>query len=169
MARVKKLKSVAYGLCDHFLSLYNRINGYWALGVLYKQALSANAKSISFELLSKSIEPKSISARETLDHMNEFFCQLLDNHNIESNTVKKACINITFDVEPTNFDLSLVEQFGNPLICEVVLTDFQNRRYTYQMRDRCIEYDKRDFAQNFHNKSQERISHLRRLITHFRR
>ena len=155
MARVKNLKSVAYGLCDHFLSLYNRINGYWALGVLYKQALNINTKSISFELLSNSVEPKSITAKEPLDHMNEFFRRLLDNHNVESDTVKKAYINITFDVEPTKFDLFLVEQFGNPLICEVVLIDFGNNIYSYQLRDRCIEYDKGDFMQNFHNKSVE--------------
>jgi len=153
MARVKKLKSVAYGLCDHFLSLYNRINGYWALGVLYKQALNVNTKVISIEITGESIKPSSIQSDELIEHFKMFLHKLLDNHNIKNNVVYETFINITFDVEPTKLDLNLSTLFGNPLICEVIIIDIDNNKYVMEQRDRCKEFDKGNFIQNIHNKS----------------
>lgn len=151
MARVKRLKSVAYGVCDHFLSLYNRIDGYWALGVLYKQALNANSKTISINLTDKSIVPSTIEANELLEYFNGFLYKLIDNHNIKRDIIKQAFINIKFDVEESKFDIGSTQLHGKPLICEVVIIDTNKNRYTMNKRDRCKEFDKGFWVQNRYN------------------
>lgn len=151
MARVKKLKSVAYGVCDHFLSLYNRIDGYWALGVLYKQALNANSKTISINLIDKSIQPSDIEANELLEYFNGFLYKLIDNHNIKKDLIRQAWINIAFDVKETKFDIGSQYLHGKPLICEVVIVDTSHNRYTMKKRDRCKEFDKGFWVQNRYN------------------
>ena len=50
MPRRKELRSVVYGICDHFISRYNEINGYWALGYIYKEANLQHINNISFDI-----------------------------------------------------------------------------------------------------------------------
>ena len=148
MGKIKTLKSVSYGLNDHFLSLYNRINGYWALGVLYKEALRTGSQAITFDLLNKSVYPQNINAKETLEYSQKYLFRLLDSHHLDISKIKKVFIVIKFDRKPTNLDLNLRPMFGNPLICKTILVDIKGNLYSFKKRDRCKEYDKGNFIHN---------------------
>jgi hypothetical protein len=93
--------------------------------------------------------------------------ELLHNHGLKDNHIKKAYINIEFNIEPIKFDLDLIQERGNPLICEVILIDYKNKKYKFQQRDRCKEYDKGNFIQNIHNKPEETDKLPKRVFKQF--
>lgn len=58
MGHHKELIDVILGIVNSFNSRNNDLQGYWALGVLYRFAKYNNVQSLKFDLLNQIIEPE---------------------------------------------------------------------------------------------------------------
>lgn len=50
--KANRIRGVAAGLCESFASRNNEIDGYWALGVLYRDALLVEKREVNLVLFS---------------------------------------------------------------------------------------------------------------------
>ena len=51
MARRRELQGICNDMRDTFVSRYNRIDGYWALGLIQSHLLASNSTSLEFDLI----------------------------------------------------------------------------------------------------------------------
>jgi len=141
MPRRKELRSVAYGICHHFISRYNEIDGYWALGIIYKEVNLQHIYNISFDIYNKHIIPNTIPTTKTLEYFHLYLYTLLDKHGFSKDIINSAKIDIDFNLKPIEIEVLYKNIYGNPFVCTVSLTDDKNKLWSIQMRSSCREHN----------------------------
>jgi len=137
MPRRKELKGIAYATADHFISRYNSFNGYWALGILYKQANLLNINKVCFDILNQTVLPKEINPHNILSYFNEFISKQLDGKKFKNNVVKKIIIEVEFNLKANELEILYKNIYGNPFECRVFITDDFEKTYSYTRRSCC--------------------------------
>ena len=163
MPRRKELLGVAATIADRWMSRNNDINGYWAPGVLYKEASENGVKQLTLNILTGLASPGLNLAGVNAVQLHDFYLQHLKNRGFEEHQVLGAMIEILFNVPAARTHIKYMARsakkdclpdgtllstprytsHGDPFICRVTLIDDLNKSYCYDALGVCRKYDPR--------------------------
>ena len=126
MTKRKLLHGIANSIAMSFISRNNDINGYWGIGVIYKNASELNTKRIELELISNTSKPDKLDSSFVIRNYKNFLQKQLEIHGFEDSKVIKATIELIFDCPLTEHETLMRKVFGEPVQCKVILIDEQN-------------------------------------------
>lgn len=141
MPRRKELKGIAFGIASSFSSRNNDVDGYWALGVLYKLAAEAGSYCFSLNLKDGESAPAFLFSRRIADPYCAFLGEQLEKKGFAWGHVASAIIAVDFNVSPTKKQIMFKSTWGEPFVCRVHLTDDLNRVWSSEFRGWCGIHD----------------------------
>lgn len=143
-----RLKHVASALLGSLISRNNDVHGYWAPGVLYRDA-STPPHLMELDLLTCSSHPASDAAKLVAACYATFLRNAMEKQIFEWNELTLATIKFQFNagVSDSHFDYPGV---GEPFICTVTLHTAQGLIAAVSARARCYRYRFGRFAPSGH-------------------
>ncbi|MFC0253969.1 hypothetical protein [Massilia consociata] len=135
----RKLNHTAAGLLDKFVGRYNDHEGYWALGVLYKEArISANR--VEIDMLDASVQPASPICTDLARTWASCLRQAIDRHGIPTHDLAAASISIEFGLPAVPTPPGLVA-WGDPFPVHLAPRIRDGRVSTRQKSGHCRPSD----------------------------
>lgn len=141
MPKRKELKDVAAGIAASFVSRNNDINGYWGMGILYKNADEVKTNNVQLDLCSLKSKPRAINASSAIRQYHDFLVKQLQSRGYEKENVKKAIIELEFQQPPTEQEKLLKNIWGDPFLCKVIITDDLDKEHIFKTRSCCWKHD----------------------------
>lgn len=141
MPRRKGLKGIASGIASGFCSRNNDVDGYWAMGILYKLTIDSNLKKFDLELLSGKSVPEFQYSKQIAAPYTDYLFQQLGKRCFGVYQVSKVVVEVEFNVAPTTTQIMFKSTWGNPYICRVVITDDLGKEHTREERGWCGIHD----------------------------
>lgn len=141
MPRRKQLKSIASGIAGGFSSRNNDVDGYWGMGILYKEANASGSSKFELNLLTGESIPRFRYSKRVALPYYEFLLKQMKNLGFEEHQVTNAEIEIEFNVSPTKKQIIFKSTWGEPFVCKVSLTDDNNRVWSSEFRDWCGQHN----------------------------
>lgn len=135
------MKGIAAGVAAKFVSRNNDVNGYWALGVLYRSATRADSSEISIDLVSGESSPATKYSARLADPLSTFIYDQLRKLDFAEEQLTNAKVSLSFGVRPTSAQMRDKRTWGDPFTCQVALTDDLGRSWTYLERGWCGQHD----------------------------
>ena len=147
MPRRRLLRSVAGGLSGKFVSRYNDVKGYWALGVLYddtSKRFFGRLKQSQFELniLTGDSSPKLKYSKHIAAPLAEFLRGQLDRVGLDAINVVNAVVVVKFSASSADARIIRDETWGEPFTCKVSITDDLGKIHTSERHGLCGIHDK---------------------------
>jgi len=123
MARRRELQGISNDLLDSFVSRYNDLNGYWALGKFQSYLMNVKDEELCFPLTEASEHHVVESFLPIYQYYPKAFSRLLKQKNVPSDWVKDAMIKVR-------------SATPNDLICTVAVTTdlgraFHSKQHVY--------------------------------------
>lgn len=142
MPQARELKNIAFGLMGWFEGRYNDIEGYWALGILYREAQRGDGV-ISFDLAGAQVRPSTPVIASMLNSCIARFDQMLAKRGFRrAADVAAASITIAFGTaDALSHWSSGGFTDGDPYRCTVSITDRRGRVHTATHVARCRPHD----------------------------
>ena len=119
MARRKELQGICNDLLDSFVSRYNDLDGYWALGKFQTYLQSNPKRNLSFSLARTANEKSPFP--QTYKYYRQALERHLRNRNMSSSWVRNA-------------NISICKQSPNELECRLSMTTDLGREFTATAR-----------------------------------
>ena len=141
MPRRRELKGVAAGIAQKFVSRYNDIGGYWALGKLYQHAIDASSNEVSIDILSATAEVSSSKLARVTGNYRDYLFTRIDRLGFDRDQISAARISVYFDVEPTLKQIRNKYTWGKPFLCQVSLVDDLSMCRDFEVRGWCGVHD----------------------------
>jgi len=101
MPRSARLKNIAGGLCGSFASRNNDLDGYWSIGKLRLLADQHGQNTISFDLVTSSMQPASQAFAPVLARYRGLLARLADRSGIRREDITVALIAVDFAPRPS--------------------------------------------------------------------
>ncbi len=149
----KRLKVIASNLAMSFITRYNDIDGYWALGLLYEVASKVPDKKITLDITSGESVPSYKHSDTLSQSYYEKFIRQAKNNGIDQKPISQIFIELTFNVKPTAKQIKYRNTWGEAFICKVIIIDDLNIKRSFAVRGWC----------GIHNSEKEHRS-IRRFI-----
>jgi len=141
MAKRKLLNGVVAGLATTFVSRYNNINGYWALGVMFSIASAKSNNVIFLDLGQDLIVPNN----KKLQKLSSKYCDklklLLKVNKLNLSYCKNIVIKISFDVPCTKNHLLNHFTYGKPYTCIVSIIDDLGKIHKHTVVGWCAKHN----------------------------
>jgi hypothetical protein len=149
MRRRRDIKGLAYGFASHFVSRNNDVDGYLAMGVLYKHAIENGSDKVEINLFPPSIKPKTRvldcyvqirDAQSWADKLKMTFDRL----EFPSAWLKGARVTIIFKKVPSSLETprrTFHAKGRDYFTCIVDVTDDENRTRRAIVKGRCRPHD----------------------------
>tara|TARA_R110002110_G_scaffold415718_1_gene654159 strand:- start:626 stop:1186 length:561 start_codon:yes stop_codon:yes gene_type:complete len=142
MAKRKHLKGITNSFHDKFLSRNNDLNGYWALGMLYKDSASAGESSnIIIDLLQCTSEPVLSHTEYLCRFFNVFVCEQLHHYGLSLKYVNEIKITILFNISKVPKEQTMASAWGEIFKIKVELIDDLNKRYIRESKGWCWRHN----------------------------
>lgn len=135
MTQRNSLQDLAQGILGKFLSRNNSIQGYWALGLLYAQALENNSYELKLDLLQP--EAHHSSAFECSSLFHEYLIEQLYIRGFEPEPLQEAVIEIIFQCE----EPAPIKGRGDPFKASVQLTHHSGKGFRVFGFGNCEPHD----------------------------
>ena len=159
MPRRREMKGIAAGAAQTFISRYNDIRGYWALGILYKTAVDAGRDNLVLNLLSGVSQPPFPESNALANYYFKYILEQARARGFSESQVTDAYIELKFDVAPTPRQ-RVQWTWGEPYLCRVCIVDDIGRTRSFVVRGWCGVHDpKRE-----HRSTRADTGWLRRFI-----
>lgn len=131
MVNIKRLRNVTAGLLSSFISRNNGVEGWWALGMLYNEAVVG---SVCLNLLAREATPSGHSGSTVAANYGEVLRRALAREGIDIAGLTAAVVEIKFDTaaRPQYYNTT-----GEPFDCTVTLRTRDGQVVTRQAHDRC--------------------------------
>ena len=114
----KKLNHIAAGVLASFVGRNNDVGGYWALGVLYREAAS-NGNTVALDLLAPDTAAPSPAAASAARHYAQFLHGALQRQGLAADTLAQARIAVAFNTTaPAHVHYTSV---GDIFACSITL------------------------------------------------
>ena len=137
----KELRGVAAGIAGHFVSRYNDVNGYWALGLFYKAAVDAGQNFFKLNILSGESTPEFRYSKRVSSDFHEMLLKQLAARGFDELNVLSAIVELEFDVELPEQRKYIKTNLGEIFSCRVVITDDLNKQRSFEETGRCRQHD----------------------------
>ena len=95
----RKFNHITAGLLSKFLTRYNDIDGYWALGVLYTEARAFNRR-VEIDMLHGRAQPDCPACMSVARTWALYLREALARHGIAPDAVTAATISLEFGLAP---------------------------------------------------------------------
>lgn len=141
MPRRKELKGIASGIASRFASRNNDVDGYWAMGILYKLAYERDGNQFVLNLMTNESSPPFKHAQKVAEPFFDFLQRQLLKKGFEEHQITKAIIELEFNVAPTKRQIIYKQTWGEPFVCRVSITDDLNKKHVYEERGWCGLHD----------------------------
>jgi hypothetical protein len=139
MARRRDLNGIAAGILGSFVSRNNDVGGYWAIGVLRRQA-----EAIGLSRATLNLRSNDQAVPDTLVEMRRKYAKLLESQlakrNMNMQWVKDAEITVVFGTSGDLPEPPLMT-WGDPLVCTVSILDDRGRLHRVSAALRCAPHD----------------------------
>jgi len=140
----KRMNHVAAGLLGAFYSRCNELNGFWALGMLYKEVQSEPYR-VTLDLLAETATPRGPNAILIATRYGEFLRRALLKKDLRAEDLTEATVTVQFKakIPPMRFQPHWV---GDAFTCTVTLQR-SDTKATYTVNGKCMPNDPRLFSQ----------------------
>lgn len=123
------------GLLGSFVSRNNDVDGYWALGKLYKHALETNAPTVCVDLVRLAITPPNDSFAAMALHFQQLLAGQLKARCLPVNWVRAATVCVEFGRKKSNTSP------GDLFNCVVMISDDRGREHLAAANGACWIHD----------------------------
>ncbi len=141
MARRKEILNIAHGLLGSFISRNNDINGYWALGLLYKHVLENEADTITLDIFDRKENLRPPLPLQISSNYRRLLLRMCTARQIPPSWIKKAVIEIAFDIADPVDRRIWQTSYGEPFSVDVFITDDRGKKYLSHAKGRCKPHD----------------------------
>jgi len=129
MAKKKALQGVTHDILRSFISRNNHVNGYWAIGKLYKSIKSERVEIITIDLLSKKMIPHIQDFDLMLERYREKLKVRMNQKRLQGQQLESALIEFTVDSSKTKRHRLFPGQKFKRYTCGLVITDSNGIEY----------------------------------------
>lgn len=147
MRKLGRLRHVAAGLRDAFISRNNDLQGDWALGPLYAHA-DAATKTVVLHLLDGRAMPPSLPADAVARKYTAYVRHALEKLGLADGDVVRAEVALAFDVVP-DMPLQRSGALGQPFLLTVTLALGDGRQASYRRYGFCLPNPPFVFSKRF--------------------
>ncbi len=141
MPRRKQLRAIASGIASSFSSRNNDVDGYWGLGIFYKEAIGSGSNTFSLNLITGESTPAFKYSRRVASPYYEFLLQQMKKLGFEELQVTDAVVEVEFNASPTKRQVMFKATWGEAFVCKVSLTDDKNRVWSSEFRGWCGQHN----------------------------
>lgn len=141
MARRRELLDIARGISSSFNSRNNDLQGYWALGVLYKFAGINNINSLEFNILNNTVSSNTEYFSQISSRYHDLLYHLLKVKSIHCDWVKFATIKIDFNQYNKAHHEQIFYPIGDPYIITMTLIDDRGKIFEVASYGKCKYHD----------------------------
>ena len=138
MARRKQFKGIAGNLAKWIISRNFDAQGYWAVGILCKQAELKRVTEVSFKLIGND---DSSEFGVPLEGLRQELCKYTNSCKIPHWWLAEAAVKFEFNVQPNPRYHVWGSALGKPFICTVSLTTDSGRKFINQNGSFCMPHD----------------------------
>lgn len=135
----RKLNHLGAGLLDTFISRYNDYEGYWAFGVMYREA-QASANRIDIDLLAATAQPETPAAASVARTYAHYLRRASARLGVELDELASASIVLAFGLPPVPRNPGCY-QVGDPFTCTLRLATLDGRTALRQKLAHCKPWD----------------------------
>ena len=139
MPHYKRLRNIAAGLAGTFVSRNNDIDGYWGMGVIYKEMVESGQGAITFNLLEGSVVPKLECGSVLLRKYRATLESMLHKQGLRLTDISTVAINVDFE-SCNNTELH-IKSLGDFFVCYVSITDVFGVERSMKIKGRCRTHD----------------------------
>lgn len=143
MPRRKQLKGVANDLAATFISRYNALDGYWAIGKLYNLATEKGVGEVEFDLLEIAASIDEEGCRKIASHHRTVLFRMCAANGLSRDWVRKASILVRFGSAIPDFRVWTSSPFGDPFEVRAEIVDDLGRLRRARVWGRCRHHDPR--------------------------
>ena len=123
MARRSEIKGICQRLLSSFVSRYNDLQGYWALGKFQKYLQETQLEELSFNLIDANEGLEERLFPETSDHYRNDLKRQMASRNIPATWVETACIKVrTVSPNALNCTIEIESDLGRKFTSKVHVT-----------------------------------------------
>lgn len=141
MVRRKDIGSIASGIVGSFASRNNDVDGYWALGKLYKFAESSGGREVVLELLTGAVQPHTHEFDLMLAFYRSKLLDYLARRGIPPEFVVSATVSVCIEsAAPPNFH-NRQYSVGNPCVVTCDIKDDNGRHHLARAYSKCHPHD----------------------------
>lgn len=138
MGTRRHFKGIIRSLHDKFLARNNDLDGYWSLGVLYKDsALAGESSEVTINLLQCTSLPELSYIGDICRPFNKFICEQLDHYGLSLKLINVIEIKISFNVSKITKEQTMSSAWGEIFKVKVELIDDLNKKYTCESQGWC--------------------------------
>ncbi|NRB69947.1 MAG: hypothetical protein HRU48_21750 [Vibrio sp.] len=141
MASRRELGSIASGIIGSFCSRNNDVDGYWAVGKLYKHVVLLEPKVFSIDLLSQTIEPYDPCFELMVKQYFEMLQKLVAKRGLRPNWLRAVRVKIQFEVAYEHCHHHWRGALGNPCRMECIIEDDLGKRHIALSYANCYPHD----------------------------
>jgi len=140
MAKRKELKGISAGIAQSFISRNNDIDGYWAMGVIYKEAFINGNKFVLDLFTGKSI-PRVKYIKRVADRYQNYLTSQLEKKGLEIFQVIGATLEIEFNISNMPKQIYYNHNFGEPFLVRVLITDDLKKNHIFEQYGWCRKHN----------------------------
>lgn len=120
----KKLKCVANGVLGQFLARTNDIDGYWALGKVFKSLSDLELKKIRIDIFKLNSVPHIPETHELVRKLKSCMTELVEKNHLEIKCISFAQLSINFLVFESSHSKNFIsEAKEGPFIASLLIED----------------------------------------------
>lgn len=140
----RKLRGIAAGLLSSFVSRNNDVDGYWALGKLYRLVETAGIQKVQIDLLARRMEPASSDYAMMLSAYHAKLQQQLIVNGLSLAHLQHALIELDFGLSLQALRSEAVWGHGSGYRCAISLIDDHGHRHRAEKYGRVAPHDPRN-------------------------
>ncbi len=138
----KKLKGVAAGVLDNFIARYNEIDGYWAVGKIFKSLKGLGCRNIEIDVLKLISTPNISQTDDIVYKLKKWLLDQIEKNFLDIKIIAHVKISIDFLVFKASHSESFIEQaIEGPFVVTAKIIDDQSKQYIASKTGWCWAHD----------------------------
>jgi len=135
------MKGIGANVAKKFLSRNNDVDGYWALGVLYRLCATHDVKTFTIDFITGASTPEANFSEDVAAPFREILYRQMRNNGFADWQLTAAFARVEFDQEPTSTELLYKRVWGDPFDCHIVLVDDLGAQRSCSVHGCCRMHD----------------------------
>lgn len=137
MPRRAQLLEIASGLLGSFVSRNNDVGGYWALGVLYRQAQEQGRMQVEIPIWPLNDSLNDALIESLAEKYGQIFLSLMARQQIPLSWLRSATLSVEFESPNANPRYRQSHAAERPFVCRLSLTSDLDRKHQLALSGWC--------------------------------